>query len=410
MEVLTKRILDLPRALTRPAPTITEGGQRRRARFLRTALFTAVCVFPILQITSDPVKGYPIYTFLTMFSAGIYLLSGTTHLRLASALTIVCAACIPFVTITLYPIWPRGLLAMQILTWPVLSILIGSQLLPIKKQYLLVGGLTIALLLISMWHPGIALSDGVELIAVYFAIGVLLIFTSWTQDYYLKGLERSNNDLAIRRRELEIYTSLLRHDLGNDLQMILGGIELSQMSNGEPRQAAFLESTYAAAQRMRSLLHIFSMSEVELGADIVTVLEKIGKRAEIAFKGMLVSINATDEVRQNPPKYGRLVALAFENLLRNVSQHAGDDPKVEIMISQAREYLEILFGDDGPGIDSSIRETLFEKGVSTGPKDKGLGLYLSKTIIESENGSIELISSDHPGCCFLIRLPYENGD
>jgi len=410
MEVLIKRILDLPRALTSPAPTITEGGQRRRARFLRTALFTAVCVFPILQITSDPVQGIPLYSLLTLLSAGIYLLSGTTHLRLASALTIICAACIPFVTIALYPIWPRGLLAMQILTWPVLSILIGSQLLPIKKQYLLVSGLTVALLLLTIWHPGIALSDGLELIAVYFAIGVLLIFTSWTQDYYSKGLERSNNNLAMRRRELEIYTSLLRHDLGNDLQMILGGIELSQMANGEPRQAAFLESTYAAAQRMRSLLHIFSMSEVELDTDIVTVLEKIGKRAEIAFKGMLVSINATDEVKQNPPKYGRLVALAFENLLRNVSQHAGDDTKVEIVISQASEYLEVLFGDDGPGIDPSIRETLFEKGVSTGAKDKGLGLYLSKTIIESENGSIELITPDHPGCCFLIRLPYNSGN
>lgn len=407
---LVKRILDLPRTLTRPAPTITEGGQRRRARFLRTALFTAVCVFPILQFTSDPVQGYPLYALLTIYAAGVYLLSGTTHLRLASAMTIICAACIPFVTITLYPIWPRELLAMQIMTWPVLSVLIGSQLLPIKKQYLLVGGLTTALILLTLWHPGIAIGDGFELIAVYLAIAVLLMFTSWNQDYYSTGLERSNRSLDARRRELEIYTSLLRHDLGNDLQMILGGIELSQMANGEPRQAAFLESTHAAAQRMRSLLHIFSMSEAELDADIVTVLEKIGKRAEIAFKGMLVSINVTDEIRQKPPKYGRLVALAFENLLRNTSQHAGDDPKVEIMISNSGDNLEVLFGDDGPGINSSIRDNLFEKGVSTGAESQGLGLYLTKTIIESENGSIELITEYNSGCCFLIKLPYDNGN
>ena len=407
-EVLVKRILDLPRSLTRPAPTIIEGGQRRIARFLRTALFTAVFVFPILQITSDSVQGYPLYSILTIFSAGIYLLSGTTHLRLASALTVTCAACIPFVTIPLYPVWPRGLLAMQILTWPVLSILIGSQLLPMIKQYLLVSGMTIGLFLISLWHPGIFLGDAIELIAVYLAIGILLVFTSWTQDYYSKGLERSNKNLVARRKELEIYTSLLRHDLGNDLQMILGGIELSQMANGEPRQAAFLESTYAAAQRMRSLLHIFSMTDAELNTDLITVLEKIGKRAEIAFKGMCVSITVTDSLRENPPKYGRLVALAFENLLRNASQHAGNDPKVEIKIAQTENALEILFGDDGPGIDPSIREKLFEKGVSTGSESKGLGLYLTKTIIESENGSIELVEANHQGCCFLIKLPYKN--
>jgi signal transduction histidine kinase len=192
--------------------------------------------------------------------------------------------------------------------------------------------------------------------------------------------------------------------------MILGGIELSQIANGEPRQAAILESALAASKRMKSLLHIFSVSESELDADIVTVLEKIGKRAEIAFKGMLVSINVTDEVRQQPPKYGRLVALAFENLLRNASQHAGNNPNVEIMISQSGDNLEILFRDDGPGIDPSIRENLFKKGASTGPSGKGLGLYLTKTIFESENGSIELVTTDNPGCCFLIKLPNDNGN
>ena len=228
-------------------------------------------------------------------------------------------------------------------------------------------------------------------------------------EYYSTGLEKSNRRLEARRRELEIYTSLLRHDLGNDLQLILGGIELSQMANGEPRQVAFLESTYAAAQRMRSLLHIFSMTDAELDDNIVAVLEKIGKRAEIAFKGMQVSINIADEVRDRPPKYGRLVALAFENLLRNASQHAGNNPNVEIEITRVGDMLEVMFEDDGPGIDPNIRESLFEKGTSTGSEGKGLGLYLAKTIIESENGSISLVSTNGSGCCFLIRLPYEHG-
>ncbi len=405
---LVKRIVDLPRTLTKPASAIKEGGQRRRARFLRTGIFTAVCVFPILQITSDPVQGVPFYSVLTIFAVCIYLLSGTTRIRLASALAIICAACIPFASITLQQTWTKGGLAFQILTWPVLSVLLATQLSSIRKQALLTGGMSFALIVLAILHPGIFIGDAIESVSVFFAIGVLLMFTSWNQEYYAKGLERSNKALEYRRKELEIYTSLLRHDLGNDLQMILGGIELSQMANGEPRQAAFLESTYAAAQRMKSLLHIFSMTDAELDADLVTVLEKIGKRAEIAFTGMLVSINVTYEVRQRPPKYGRLVALAFENLLRNASQHAGDDPNVQISMSQLEGYLEVIFKDDGPGIDPSIRENLFEKGTSTGPEGKGLGLYLTKTIIESENGSIELLSDDQVGCCFLIKLPIDN--
>jgi signal transduction histidine kinase len=406
---LLERILELPKTLTRPSRVITEGGQRRRARFLRTALFTALCVFPIIQITSDPVQGIPFYSSLTIFAAAVYLLSGTVHIRLAAALTIVCAACIPIVVLAIYPVWTRDALAFQILTWPVLSVLVATQLISIRKQSLLIGGLSIAILVLGIMHPGIHFSNAVESVALFFAIGVLLMFTSWNQDYYSTSLEQSNRHLDARRRELEIYTSLLRHDLGNDLQLILGGIELSQMAIGEPRQEAFLESTHAAAQRMRSLLHIFSMTDAELDDNIVAVLEKIGKRAEIAFKGMRVSINIADVVRNKPPKYGRLVALAFENLLRNASQHAGNNPRVDIGITQSSEKLEIRFGDDGPGIDPSICEDLFERGTSTGSEGKGLGLYLAKTIVESENGSIEHVITDNPGCHFLIKLPYRNG-
>ncbi|MFW9787358.1 MAG: sensor histidine kinase [Candidatus Thorarchaeota archaeon] len=407
---LVKGILGLPLTLTRPSPAVTEGGMRRRARFLRTALFAAVCVFPILQITSDSVRGYPLYSVLTIFAAGFYLLSGTQHLGIASAFTIITTACIPFVIILVYPVWNTGRLAMQILVWPVLSVLIGTQLISIKKQAVLAGGICLALVFVSVHHPGIIFREGLEIVAVYFGIAILLMFTSFNQEYFSSRLERSNRKRDSRRRELEIYTSLLKHDLGNDLQVILGGIELAQMANGEPRQSAFLESTYAAAQRMQSLLHIFSMSEDEVDADIVTLLEKIGKRAEIAFKGMVVSIKVSHQVRQRSPKYGRLVALAFENLLRNVSQHAGSNPNVAIEITQSGDSLRIRFSDDGPGIDQSIQDILFDKGVSTGPESDGLGLYLTKSIIEAERGSIELDPSKQTGCCFLIRLPLENGD
>jgi signal transduction histidine kinase len=124
---------------------------------------------------------------------------------------------------------------------------------------------------------------------------------------------------------------------------------------------------------------------------------------------MQVTINVTDEVRKLKPKFGRLVALAFENLFRNASQHAGDKPNVEVTISLSGETLEILFEDDGPGINSSISKHLFEKGVSTGPEGKGLGLYLTKTIVESESGTIDWVPSDHSGCCFRVKLPV-NGE
>ncbi|MFW9767671.1 MAG: sensor histidine kinase [Candidatus Thorarchaeota archaeon] len=402
-------ILGLPWILTRPSSTIENEGTKRKARFLRITLLTAICVFPLLQIISNPIPNFPIYAILTIAIAFVYLLSGTEHIRLSSAITIITAASIPFIILILVPVWSRASLTFQVISWPVIASLIGSQLISTRKMTFLVGLMNAGLLIIIIYHPGINNREGLEAIGVAFLITVFLLITSWTQQYYSQSLTKSNRDLEAKRKELEMYTRILRHDLGNDIQMVLGGIELSQMSEGEFRQKAHLESTLAAAERMRSLLQMISLTEAELDLDIVTVLEKIAQRAEIAFKGMIVTIKAAEDVKENPPKYGRLVAIAFENLLRNSAQHAGDRPKVEIMISSNGDSLEILFGDDGPGIDPEIRRNLFEKGTTSGEPGKGMGLYLTKSILESEKGSIQLIKDDHPGCHFFIILPLFNG-
>ena len=221
-------------------------------------------------------------------------------------------------------------------------------------------------------------------------------------------MEESNLSLAARRRELEIYTSLLKHDLANDIQMILGSLELSQMTIDEPEKCAnFLESTYSAAERMKSLSHIFSISEDELDNDnnIVTSIELICQRARITFKGMLITLDIAEETRNQPVFYGKLISLAFENLLRNTDQHAGDSPNVRISIAIVKDHLEIIFEDDGHGVPEEIRSQLFGRGVTTGAKGRGLGLYLTRKIIETEGGSIALTDNGKPGCCFSIRLP-----
>ncbi len=401
------RILtDIPKELTRPSPLIEDEGSQRKARFLSFVLLVGVGVFPILQITSEVTDGIPYYSGFAILFSVVYLISRTSHLRIASAAAIIPTASLPFIVLILHPNWESMNLAFQILTWPVLTALVGSQLLSMQKEAGLIAGMNIALIIVTWNHPGISFGDAIQLIAVSFVIQTLLWLTAWIDDYYRTKLEATNLSLAARRRELEIYTSLLRHDLGNDIQMVLGGIELSQMtSNDNKKQSAFLESTLAAAERMRSLIHVFSLSEEELDSDILTVLEMIGRRAAIAFKGMQISISATEEVRRSSPHYGRLVAIAFENLFRNSSQHAGENPHVIISLSMIDSDLEILFSDDGPGLDESIKSRIFTRGVTTGRKGKGLGLYLTKTIIESENGTIEHIPSDGKGCCFRILLP-----
>ena len=67
-------------------------------------------------------------------------------------------------------------------------------------------------------------------------------------------------------------------------------------------------------------------------------------------------------------------------------------------------FVIIRISDDGPGVSEVVRATLFQKGVST--RGGGLGLYLSRQVIETMGGSIELVSSKSgEGAVFEIKLP-----
>ncbi|TFG28269.1 HAMP domain-containing histidine kinase [Candidatus Thorarchaeota archaeon] len=401
-----KILIGIPRRITEPSMAISDEVTRRKARFLSLSLLVSTGVFPILQITSEVTSGIPIYSGLSFFLAGLYLLSRTEYVRLTSVITIAIAALLPFAILLLHPIWTLAQLGLQLLPWPILAALLGSQLLRTKEEAILVILMTTGLTLLAYVHPGIVFYDAIKLIGVAFAVETLLWFTCWTGEYYSTKLEQANTTLDMRRRELEIYTSLLRHDLSNDIQMILGGLELAQMTSDDAnRQSSFLESTLAAAERMRSLIHVFSLSEEDLENDFLSILRSICNRAELAFKGMSIQVNATEEVEKNPLYYGRLTALAFENLLRNTAQHGGENPNIKIDMQIEHQSLIIHFEDDGPGISPQIREQLFGRGVSTSTKGRGLGLYLTKMIIESEGGSIRLIDPTDKGCHFQITLP-----
>jgi signal transduction histidine kinase len=103
---------------------------------------------------------------------------------------------------------------------------------------------------------------------------------------------------------------------------------------------------------------------------------------------------------------GILLPLVLENLLRNTADYAGDDAIITIRLGLVERNLLITYRDDGPGIDEKIRSKIFQKGVTTKGEGKGLGLYLSKRIIESYGGTIELlVSKTQRGAAFLISVP-----
>ena len=215
----------------------------------------------------------------------------------------------------------------------------------------------------------------------------------------------SERELRESGRDLELYTSLLRHDLGNDLQVILAQTQGAQVLHADDtRLIELAETISASALRMSQVLALFEPREKKSEENIVAMLETCALQAMKAHRGMEVVIQANPLARKQKTAGGRLLPMVFDNLLRNSAQFTETDVEVHIAVTRKKDYVQIDVSDDGPGIPKEIRPKLFERGTST--KGGGLGLYLSKRVLEHYGGSIELLPKQKlkKGAIFRVKL------
>lgn len=97
---------------------------------------------------------------------------------------------------------------------------------------------------------------------------------------------------------------------------------------------------------------------------------------------------------------------AITNILKNCIEHSYENRKIYINYNQNNMYTELKIEDNGTGIDAKDLPHIFErfyKGKNSSSDSVGIGLALSKSIIESNNGYIQVDSELNKGTIFIIK-------
>jgi len=81
----------------------------------------------------------------------------------------------------------------------------------------------------------------------------------------------------------------------------------------------------------------------------------------------------------------------------------------ELVDLDGKPIVSVKVSDTGVGLSASKAEQLFEAFYTTKPEGMGMGLWISRSIIESHGGKLTAQSNDGPGATFQILLPAENG-
>lgn len=104
-----------------------------------------------------------------------------------------------------------------------------------------------------------------------------------------------------------------------------------------------------------------------------------------------------------------LIAQAVLNLLRNaVDAVSGEPPerrRVRIRVAPAGERVEVTVADSGPGISPELGGKLFESFVSTKADGLGMGLPITRSIVEAHGGEVRYGAAAEGGTVFSFSLP-----
>ena len=217
-----------------------------------------------------------------------------------------------------------------------------------------------------------------------------------------------------RERRLEVLNRVLRHNIRNDVNVILGHAEVLadrvEDDDFATRAAELREKAAeltALSDRARSLDRTMRRgSPRDSIVGLATLVDDVVAGYDREYSALTVE-TAVADVRVVGD--GRL-ALAVEELLDNVVEHAGAGSTVRVESERAGEDIRLRVADDGPGIPDHERSAV---GGSTEitqlEHGSGLGLWVVRWVCESCGGRLRFEESDLGGAAVVLSLTGADG-
>lgn len=159
---------------------------------------------------------------------------------------------------------------------------------------------------------------------------------------------------------------------------------------------------------------LLKMSRLDSGSEKlilerVKLINIINKTIEpikipLELKNINLNVSCNSDIKVNVDVNWTTEALI--NILKNAMEHTLENGNINIVCSDNPLYTMISISDDGCGISKKDLPHIFErfyKGMSN-KESIGIGLNMSKKIIESENGNISVKSKENEGTTFIIKL------
>jgi signal transduction histidine kinase len=262
-------------------------------------------------------------------------------------------------------------------------------------------------------------SDSESIVSSYISI-----FESfWKQTELYEQLEESNKQLKVHDKMQKEFINIAAHELRTPIQPILGLSEVLQSKINDSEQRELLNIVSRNAKRLQRLTEdILDVTRIEsqsLGLEkekfvlhdlVLSIVEEYKKQIEHDNKSKIKLVDNPIEdnkiiVYADRFRITQVISNLIDNAIKFTEEKRGGTVYVNIKKKNDR-WVIVSVKDTGIGIDSEIMPRLFTKFATKSFKGTGLGLFISKEIIEAHGGKIWAENNiDGKGATFNFSLP-----
>ena len=233
-----------------------------------------------------------------------------------------------------------------------------------------------------------------------------------------QALARKSEDLQRSNDELERFAYVASHDLQEPLRMVTSYLQLIERryrDKLDPEGIEFIDYAVDGSNRMKRLINdLLTYSRVGTkGKEFIPVeCNKIMDNVLGSLKISIQEAGANVVVHPLPVVQadGMQMEMLFQNLIGNALKFRGTQPPiVEVKADRKEDHWEFAISDNGIGIESKYLEKIFvlfqRLHTSQEYPGTGIGLAISKRIVERHGGKIWVESKPGEGTSFFFTIP-----
>jgi len=227
----------------------------------------------------------------------------------------------------------------------------------------------------------------------------------------ISELKQYEQDIEQLAGELAVVNRIVRHDIRNDMAVILGWLEQLESEVDGTSQEIFerlFRKSQSVVELTDNVRDYVEMIEGDTDAHLESILISDIIETEVAAieQGFDEVEIVVSDVPKEPVIANSMLASVFRNLFHNAIHHNDKSvPKITVTTENREDSFVIHVADNGPGIADDRKSEIFGKGQKgLESSGTGIGLYLIGELIEMFGGDVWMRDNDPEGTIFSVEL------